>query len=396
MTTSLDTHRLGDLIRLEYGKGLPAHSRRAGRYKVFGSNGIVGTHNAFLVEGPGIVVGRKGSVGEVAFSEAAFWPIDTTYYVANPQQHSWRFLYFLLKQIDLTDLNSHSAVPGLNRESVYQLRCAIPPRDEQERVAGVLTLVERALALEKRGLGLANELKQAAMLEVFSSGVSGEATIETAYGPLPQAWPTRSLGDCCVVQAGITKGRSVAPEDAVEVPYLRVANVQDGRLDLTTIKTIVIRKSELSKYLLRKGDVLLTEGGDLDKLGRGFLWRSQLPVCVHQNHVFAVRPDPTVLLPEFLAYLAQSPYGRAYFLSVAHKTTNLASINQTKLRAFPVPAPPLDTQRQIVALLSVTDEKIQASEKRVRALSDLLQTLLRDLVGGSRQVPELGIDLSEV
>src|SRR4051812_4846058 len=107
---------LGDEIELAYGKSLPAHTRKPGSFNVFGSNGLVGTHTEACVEGPGIIVGRKGSVGEVTYSSDAFWPIDTTYYVVNKIGHNWRFLYHLLCHSDLTGLNSHSAVPGLNRE----------------------------------------------------------------------------------------------------------------------------------------------------------------------------------------------------------------------------------------------------------------------------------------
>jgi hypothetical protein len=102
------------------------------------------------------------------------------------------------------------------------------------------------------------------------------------------------------------------------------------------MKSISIRPSEINRYRLHIGDVVLTEGGDFDKLGRGFIWRGELELCVHQNHVFAVRPHRDHLLPEFFAYLAQSAYGKAYFLQVAHKTTNLASINVTKLKGFAI------------------------------------------------------------
>lgn len=141
------------------------------------------------------------------------------------------------------------------------------------------------------------------------------------------------LGECAYVQTGIAKGRKIAVDEALTLPYLRVANVQDGRLDLPEMKEITIRERERDRFLLREGDFVLTEGGDFDKLGRGFIWRGEVENCLHQNHIFAVRADWARLTPEFFPYQSQSPYGKAYFLSVAHKTTNLASINTTK-RAF--------------------------------------------------------------
>jgi type I restriction enzyme S subunit len=164
--------------------------------------------------------------------------------------------------------------------------------------------------------------------------------------------------------------------------------VQDGYLDLRDIKTIVIRRNELPRYLLRDGDVLLTEGGDFDKLGRGFIWRGEVPNCVHQNHVFAVRVDRSILCPEFLAYLVQSSYGRAYFLTVAHKTTNLATINSTKLKALPVPLAPMEEQREIVRILETIDRKIEVHQRKYAVLRELFDTLLHDLMTGRIRVPE--------
>ena len=116
-----------------------------------------------------------------------------------------------------------------------------------------------------------------------------------------------------VVQTGAAKGRKFGSAEVVQVPYLRVANVQDGYLDLAEVKTISIRRSELERYGLQRGDVLMTEGGDFDKLGRGFIWEAQLKPCVHQNHVFAVRTDRSRLFPDFFTYEAQSDYGKHIF-----------------------------------------------------------------------------------
>ena len=113
--------QVGDEIELAYGKSLPANARERGVVGVFGSNGCVGSHSTALISGPGIVVGRKGSVGKVVYSHEDFWPIDTTYYVVNKNDHDWRFLNHLLSYVRLDRLNTHSAVPGLNREIAYSI-----------------------------------------------------------------------------------------------------------------------------------------------------------------------------------------------------------------------------------------------------------------------------------
>src|SRR5438093_11748076 len=128
----------------------------------------------------------------------------------------------------------------------------------------------------------------------------------------PKGWRVKSLEEVAEVQTGLAKGKTVL-RDPVTLPYLRVANVQDGHFDLSEIKRISVSRGEVERYLVRANDVLLTEGGDLDKLGRGFIWRGQIEQCLHQNHVFIVRTQPDVLRPEFLALLTASPYGRRYF-----------------------------------------------------------------------------------
>lgn len=178
----------------------------------------------------------------------------------------------------------------------------------------------------------------------------------------PAGWEKTSLDHVAEVQTGIAKGKAINGA-TVTLPYLRVANVQDGHVDLSVMKEITLKPSEVNRYSLRKGDVLFTEGGDFDKLGRGTVWNGEIEPCLHQNHVFAVRPNPDRLLPQFLAYQAASQYGRRYFQLSSKQSTNLASINSTQLKQFPVLLPPLPEQRKIAEILRTWDlgvEKLEA------------------------------------
>ena len=232
-----------------------------------------------------------------------------------------------------------TTIPNLSRSKLAELPIVLPPLSEQKKIAHVLSTAQRAIEAQERIVQTTTELKKALMQKFFTEGIRGEPQKQTEIGPIPESWEVVPLNKCAFVQTGITKGRKIPPEEGIELPYLRVANVQDGYLDLTEMKSITIRKKEKQRYMLEDGDVVLTEGGDFDKLGRGFIWHGQIQNCVHQNHVFAVRPDTSRLSSEFFAYQSQSPYGKRYFLSVAHKTTNLACINTTKLKAFPVLLP---------------------------------------------------------
>jgi len=193
-------------------------------------------------------------------------------------------------------------------------------------------------------------------------------------------WPVVPLIDAADISSGITLGRKTHGVDLVSVPYLRVANVQDGRLDLSEIKHVDATHREIEKWRLRSGDLLLTEGGDLDKLGRGTCWGEELPVCIHQNHIFRVRLPADRYDPYFVSYQVGSEYGKAYFLKHAKKTTGIASINKTVLSGFPLISPPLNQQRQIAARLKAqlteVDNARQAAEAQLREINALPAKIL--------------------
>lgn len=191
------------------------------------------------------------------------------------------------------------------------------------------------------------------------------------------SWPTEPLGAICEIVSGITKDSKKQGDDYREVPYLRVANVQRLQLDLSEVKTIPAKESTIASYRLEPGDILLNEGGDRDKLGRGWIWQGQISECIHQNHVFRARIRNGKAIPKWIAYYANTNEARAYFLATGKQTTNLASISKKNLGALPVPLPPVDIQESIVAeidtQLSRLDETvttlqgIQAKLKQARA-----------------------------
>ncbi len=195
------------------------------------------------------------------------------------------------------------------------------------------------------------------------------------------------------MRTGIAKNNEKALTDPVELPYLRVANVQDGHLDLTEIKTIAVESSRVERYSLEDGDVLMTEGGDFDKLGRGAVWRNQISPCLHQNHVFAVRVNRKHLLPEFLAAYCAAEPGRRYFLACSKQTTNLASINSSQLKALPLRLPSLDEQRRIVRVLDAADRQIDLAEKIAKETADQSAAIASKLIAS---IAGKQVDLAQV
>ncbi|MBX3620012.1 MAG: restriction endonuclease subunit S [Rhizobacter sp.] len=219
---------------------------------------------------------------------------------------------------------------------VANIRIPLPAQSEQRRIASILDQADALRAKRQEASAQLDSLTQSIFLEMFGDPVSNS-----------MRWPNSSvLGDVAEIVSGITKGRRLTGSTTRPVPYMAVANVQDKHLNLSAVKQIEATAEEIERYRLRCDDLLLTEGGDPDKLGRGTLWQDELPECIHQNHIFRVRVTAEDIHPLFLNWLVGSERGKKYFLRSAKQTTGIASINMTQLRGFPLLVPPISLQRE--------------------------------------------------
>jgi type I restriction enzyme, S subunit len=207
-----------------------------------------------------------------------------------------------------------------------------------------------------------------------------------ALAKLPKGWAWATLDQLAYVKGGITKDQKrIGEAGSREVPYLRVANVQRGYIDLSEVKTIVANEVEIRELTLRPGDILFNEGGDRDKLGRGWIWNSEIPECIHQNHVFRARLISQGINPKFVSYYANT-FGQQFFFDEGKHTTNLASISMSKLKALPVPVPPPAEQVRIVAeverRLSAVEELEAVVSVNLRRAARLRQSILQKAFSG--------------
>jgi len=213
---------------------------------------------------------------------------------------------------------------------------------------------------------------------------------DSEIGLIPQDWEVITLASRASIQSGIAKNANATFRDPVAVPYLRVANVQDGYLDLEEVSSINIERTDLSRYAVLPGDVLMNEGGDLDKLGRGALWRGQISPCVHQNHVFVVRCKDG-LVPEYLSAWTSSAQARRYFMLAGRQTTNLASMNKTSLGELTVAVPATDDEQyEIANALTDADALIDSLEQLLTKKRQIKQGAMQELLTGKRRLPGHG------
>ena len=199
---------------------------------------------------------------------------------------------------------------------------------------------------------------------------------------MPKDWLLIRLGSMANIVSGVTLGAKAGPTATIEAPYLRVANVQDGYLELAEIKTVRISPKTLEQLRLEPGDVLMNEGGDFDKLGRGAVWAGEIANCVHQNHVFRVRCNPNKLMPNYLAFYSESAFGKKYFVMSSKQSTNLASINSTQLKAYPIAMPKLREQHAIIQIILRANNRLTTLRAEASTLGSQKLGLMQDLLTG--------------
>ena len=282
------------------------------------------------------------------------------------------FIHWIIKhrEPELVAKGQGSTFAAIGQKDLKALLVPLPPLDEQRRIVGILNRAAKIERLRTQAAERLREFIPALFIKMFGD----EQQVGIRF-------PRMSLREAAAISSGATKGRRIDSVDAVEVPYLRVANVQDGFLAMEEIKTITIRRGEEQQYALAPGDLVMTEGGDADKLGRAAIWSGELDYCAHQNHVFRVRPRAGVVLAVYLRDLAGSAYGKAYFLSIAKRTTGIASINKTQLAGFPVPIPPLDLQRRYSETVKASRAVARVGESGARKSLDLSSSLMAQLLG---------------
>jgi len=294
---------------------------------------------------------------------------------------------------------------GISGASIKRIRLPLPPLAEQRRIVEVLEdhlsrLDSAAAQIEQAGRRISKLRDQVMAQACLGATESGDLT-QVELRPagvsdgdlpyLPPGWSWTRLGEIADVVGGVTKDRKRQTEPSLsEFPYLRVANVQRGRLDLSTVATIRVPADKAKELFLRAGDVLLNEGGDRDKLGRGWIWEGQISCCIHQNHVFRARIRDDLLEPKLLAWHANG-CGRRWCQMNGTQSVNLASISLRKIKLLPVPLPPVMQQRAMVeeterrlSLLDAVEQVTISSQRRAVALR---RALLSEAFAG-RLVPQ--------
>lgn len=282
----------------------------------------------------------------------------------------------------------------LYTDDFYRIISLLPPLAEQTAIAQFLdrktALIDQAIGIKEKQIALLQERRQILIHRAVTRGLNPNAPLKPSgvewIGDIPEGWEVKKLKYISEVQSGVTLGKMYNQKNLPVYPYLRVANVQSGYFKLDEMAEISLPVNIAKKYFVKKGDILVTEGGDLDKLGRGTVWNGEIENCLHQNHIFAIRVNQSFSSPEYASMIMESDYGRRYFTNTANKTTNLASTNAAKLGNFPLILPALPEQASILEFVKESSQKIATAislkQQEIEKLKEYKATLINSAVTG--------------
>ena len=361
--------KLGNVLVLNYGKSLPVKERVQGEFPVYGSNGIVGTHNEALVGEPGIVIGRKGSAGHVHLSPEPFCPIDTTFFITahDAPEVDLRFLYFLLRHAGLKGIQDAGSVPGLSREIAYMEKVLFPlSRKEQQRIAACLSSLDELISAQTRKVDALKDYKKGLMQQLFPQ--EGETVPRLRFPEYRDAgeWDIARLGDKDI--SSFVREKLSLSELATET-YVSTENLLPDYGGVTNVSGLPSSGS-FTKY--RNADILISNIRPYLKK----VWVSDRNGG-SSNDVVVIRATSR-LISSFLALQLKNDDFIAYIMRGA-KGVKMPRGDISLMKEYPLVFPTKEEQQEIAACLSSLDELISAQSRRLDALRTHKKGLMQQL-----------------
>jgi type I restriction enzyme S subunit len=360
---------VGDILWLEYGKPLPNAKRvDDGRYPIYGANGVKGRTNRCYYDRSSIIVGRKGSAGELNLSDGGFWPLDVTYFVKLRGEDDLKFVWYLLTRLNLPSL-AKGVKPGINRNEVYSIPVSIPSKKEQERIVAILDKAFEGIATAKTNIEQNKQNVQRFLSEYR----------ERAFETKDRDWDQKSLGETCILRSGTTLPKQLE-RDTGEIPYLKVAdmNLNENRDGITSSSRYVAQNSINQSNLLPTGTTIFPKRGGAILTNKKRL--TTRVICADLN-IMGVTPRNQIL-PEYLFnYFLQLD------LRMINNGSSIPQINNYSIEPLLIRFPKsLAEQRAVVtkisSIASGTQALVSAYDRRLSALEELKQSLLHQAFTG--------------
>jgi type I restriction enzyme S subunit len=359
---------LGEICQFIYGDNLPEVKRSPGSIPVYGSNGVVGLHNHSITDSETIIIGRKGSIGEIHWSNVPCWPIDTTYYIQQKDVNcDLKWLFYILKAIDLKKLNKAAAVPGLNREDAYlQIVPNLPPLDEQKRIAAILDQADRIRRLRRQATQLTDTFLQSVFIEMFGNPLKN-----------PKGWATTCIKDIANI---IVPTRDKPKCFDGQIPWVTLPDLEGIFIRNARHNLSHENAQEVGNRVIPEGAVLLSCAGSLGQVAI-----TARDVYANQQF-YGLNPKNEIVGPIFLAYSLKM-LGEEFFFRLAGVST-IGFYSKEKALNIEIMFPPNDLQDKFTKIVKKTIAIQQEQYEAERQADQLFQSLLHRAFTGQLNIQE--------
>lgn len=379
-----------DFCPFKYGKSLPERNRHSdGVVPVYGSGGIVGYHDVALTTGSTIIIGRKGTIGSVYFSEVPCWPIDTTFYVSELDEIDLKFAYYLLKTLDLEQKNSDSAVPGLNRDVSHEIQLTLPFKQERKNIVNHLWSVTKKIIL----LESQNNILEKILQEIFNSwfiDFDGQTEfVDSELGQIPKGWYCSTLNELKSKEKNSIStgpfGSSLKVSEYVPtgIPLIRGKNFKNGFISEDDFVFVSeIKSTQLKTSNVFFNDVLIVTHGNIGNVGI-ILENSTFQKYVMSANMMKFSNDSSKIINSYVYYYLKSILGQDELIGNTTTTgvPHIAQPTQT-LKKVRIIVPPLPLLKEFDILFSSFSQKIKSNLDLIRQLSKIQDSLMPQLMSG--------------
>jgi len=370
---------LGKIAYLEYGASLPERKRNKGSVPVYGSSGIVGYHSEGLIDGPGIIIGRKGTVGAINWVDKSFYPIDTTFYISKNQSKEYlKWLFYLLSNLHLERLNITTGVPGLNREQAHSVILPIPPFSEQKKIADILTTVDGAIEKTAQVIEKTKELKKGLMQRLLTRGIGHNKFKKTEIGEMPVEWEVAKLKDIVLrFYNGGTPDTSNENYWGGDIPWITGADFEKQKVNRSRRNITHKGVENSATNIIPKGNLLVAT-----RTGVGKIAIAPFDIAISQD-ITGIILDSQKALPGYIYWYLDHKADR---LRSIIQGTSINGLLRGDLESFMLPLPLVNEQKKIADILTSIDDEVEKEMNHKDQLETLKKGLMQVLLTGKLRV----------
>jgi type I restriction enzyme, S subunit len=372
--------RLGEMAKLQRGFDLPTSNRRPGDVPIISSSGFSGTHDQAIVDAPGVVTGRYGTIGELFWIDEKFWPLNTSLFVSDFHGNYPKFIYYYLQSQDFKKFSDKTGVPGINRNDIHKINVVVPPLSEQKKIAEILGTWDEAIALTEKAILAKRKLKHS----IVSGLLSGNIRMQG----FEEGWRKITLDE---VISSLDAGVSVNSEDRCcktdEIGILKTSAVTYGVFLPNEHKAVIDKDISRVSVSPKRDKIIISRMNTPKLVGASVYIDRDYPNLFLPDRLWQIEPKNSEISMRWLSYVIGSKEMRSIISSIATGTSkSMKNISKESLLSLKIKIPCLQEQQEIVSFLSLIDMQIKNYQQYLELLNSQKCGLMQKLLTGKWRV----------